>query len=89
MQTAEFLIEARLIVTGKHSAYRAMSDRINNFENFCWTVANDMPEQAVAIADDIYNNIDAAVEVGGMTPHRTEQSALLLKKYVELAKNRA
>jgi hypothetical protein len=83
MNTVEFLKEAQLIVTGKHSAYRAFSDRINNYETFIWTFAKDNPEQALAIADDIYADINAAVEAGNMTPHRTEQTALLLKRTAE------
>jgi hypothetical protein len=83
MNTVEFLKEAQLIVTGKHSAYRAFSDRINNYETFIWTFAKDNPKQALAIADEIYADINAAVEAGNMTPHRTEQTALLLKRTAE------
>jgi hypothetical protein len=80
MKTAEFLIEAQQIVTGKHSAYLNGSDRIANFESFCRMFAMDFPNEATVIANDIASNIGASVEVSNMTEYRAGVTASILKK---------
>lgn len=85
-QTIEFIKEAQLIVSGKHSGYRFGSDRINNYESFVQQYAMQNPREAFVLAAKIKANADALSEETNMTPTRVGITVSLLNstasKYV-------
>lgn len=85
-QTIEFVKEAQLIVSGKHTGYRFGSDRINNYEFFVRQYAMQNPSEAFILADNIKANADALSEETNMTPTRLGITVSLLtstaSKYV-------
>lgn len=80
MKTLEFLKEAKAIRAGQHKGYTMGSDRIYNFEHFCYTFAKVNPVEALEIAAEIENNISKASEESGMTEHGCGIAASILKK---------
>ena len=68
LNTSDTMTELALIARGEHPAWKG--DAARNAESFVWRIANDMPDEARALADDLENNIGAVCEETGLPPRR-------------------
>lgn len=66
MDHAEILNEFAAIIRGEVGK----GDRIYNAESYIFRLANDMPEEADALALDVERNESAVVEITGLSPGR-------------------